>query len=143
MKRALLLGIVLVLVSCSSGLGGSEGSADAAITYAPDPLQVGPVTWTVTVTNDSTDDLKLTFTSGKQADVTLTKDGETVYQWSRGQMFTQAITELTIDAGKNEAFVLDEPGLDVDPGDYTLTAWVTAKGGKDLMVTRQVTVQGH
>lgn len=144
MKRAaLLLGLVLVVASCSNGLGGSEGAADAAITFTPDPLAVGPVTWTLTVTNDSTDDLHLTFTSGKRADVTLTKGGETTYQWSRGQLFTQAISELTIEAGKNHAFTLDEPGLDVDPGDYTLTAWVTAKGAEDLKVTRQVTVRGR
>jgi hypothetical protein len=143
-RGGLLVLAVVVLASCGGGgLGGGGGSADAAVTFSPDPLAVGPVRWTVTITNDSSDDLKLTFPSGQRADVTLTKGTGTAYRWSRGQMFTQSVGHLTVGAGRNEAFALDEPGLDVDPGDYTLTAWVTATGAKDLKVTRQVTVRGR
>ncbi|MCU1374554.1 MAG: Intracellular proteinase inhibitor [Actinomycetia bacterium] len=123
--------------------GASDASADAQVTFSPDPLQVGPVTWKVTVTNDTGNGLKLSFTTGQRADVTLTRGGEAVYQWSRGMMFTQSMQDVTVPAGGNTGFTLDEPGLDVDPGEYTLTARVTASNRKDLKVTRQVTVHGR
>jgi hypothetical protein len=144
-RLALLLVPVLVLVGCGSGgLGGDEGgSVDLSLTYAPDPLAVGPVTWTLTIENLTSKGLTLTFPTGQRGDVTLTKDGQTAYQWSRGQMFTQEVGEVTIGAGLNKAFTLDEPGLDVDPGEYTVTATLASPDHKELQVTRQVTVNGH
>ena len=146
MKRlAVLLVPLLLLVGCGGGgLGGDEGgSADLSVTFTPDPLAVGPVTWTLTIENLTSSSLKLTFPTGKRGDVTLTKDGETAYQWSRGQLFTQELSEVTVEAGLNKAFTLDEPGLDVDPGEYTLTATLASPDHKELTVTRQVTVNGH
>ncbi|MCU1486209.1 MAG: hypothetical protein JWN67_2955 [Actinomycetia bacterium] len=145
MRRLALLVAVLALASCGgSTMGGASGaSADAQVTFSPDPLQVGPVTWTVTVTNDTSDDLKLTFGTGQRADVTLSRGGQAAYQWSRGMLFTQMVEDVTVPAGGNKAFTLDEPGLDVDPGEYTLTARVTASNRTYLKVTRQVTVRGH
>ena len=148
MKRvAVLLLAVLVLASCGGsggGLGGDEGgSADLSLTFTPDPLVVGPVTWTLTIENLTGSSLKLTFPTGQRGDVTLTKDGETAYQWSRGQLFTQVVSEVEIKAGLNKAFTLDEPGLDVDPGEYTLTATLASPDHRELKVTRQVTVNGH
>jgi hypothetical protein len=145
MRRLVLLAAVVLLVSCggSSTDGASAASPDVRVTFTPHPLEVGPVTWTVTVTNDTADDVQLTFPTGKRADVTLTRDGEAVYQWSRAMVFTQMVEHLTVPAGGNKAFVLDEPGLDVDPGEYTLAATVATSNRNDLKVTRQVTVQGH
>ncbi|MCU1379532.1 MAG: Intracellular proteinase inhibitor [Acidimicrobiales bacterium] len=149
MRRLVLLAAVVLLVSCAgSSTDGASGagagaSADVRVRFTPDPLEVGPVTWTVTITNDTTDDLQLTFPSGKRADITLTRDGEAVYQWSRAMAFTQMVEHLTVPAGGNKAFVLDEPGLDVDPGEYTLTATVATSNRDDLKVSQQVTVQGH
>jgi hypothetical protein len=145
-RLALLLVPVLLVVGCGGGgggFGGDGGSADLSVTFTPDPLAVGPVTWTLTVENLSDAAVKLTFPTGQRGDVTLTKDGEAAYQWSRGQMFTQVVGEVTIDAGLNKAFTLDEPGLDVDPGEYTLTATLASPDHKELKVTRQVTVNGR
>ena len=137
MKRLLLL-LPLVLLGCSSATGA--GSADARITYTPDPLKPGPVTWTITVTNDSDRDLKLTFPSGQRADVTLRREGAVVYQWSRGQLFTQVVGHETIPSGGNTAYTLAGE-LDVAPGAYDLTATVTCTGTEPLTVTRTVTVE--
>ena len=139
-RLGILLLPLLVLVGCGSGgLGGDEGgSADLSLTYSPDPLAVGPVTWTLTIENLTSKAVTIEFPTGQRGDVTLVKGGETVYQWSRGQMFTQEVGHVTIDAGLNKAFTLDEPGLDVDPGEYTATATVGT-----FKVTRQVVVNGH
>jgi hypothetical protein len=145
-RLALLLVPVLLVVGCGSGgggFGGDGGSADLSVTFTPDPLTVGPVTWTLPIENLSDSAVKLTFPTGQRGDVTLTKDGETAYQWSRGQLFTQVVGEVTVDAGLNKAFTLDEPGLDVDPGEYTLTATLASPDHEELKVTRQVTVNGR
>jgi hypothetical protein len=135
-KRLLLL-LPLVLLGCSSTSGGS---ADARVTYAPDPLRPGPVTWTVTITNDSDDDLELTFPSGQRAEVTLRREGGVVYQWSRGKLFTQVVGHETVKSGGNTAYTL-EGELDVEPGEYELTAMVTTTNAKAWTVTRTVTVE--
>jgi hypothetical protein len=144
-RLGLLLATLLLLASCggSNADGSSAAAADVRVTFTPDPLVVGPVTWTVTLTNDTGNDVQLTFPNGKRADVTLVRAGEAVYQWSRGMVFTQMVEHVTVPAGGNKAFTLEEAGLDVDPGEYTLTATVAASNVKDLKVTRQVTVQGH
>jgi hypothetical protein len=109
-------------------------------TFAPDPLRVGPVRWTVTVINQTGHDLPLTFPTGKRADVSLERGGEAVYQWGRGMMFTQLVSHITVPAGGRRSFTLDEPGLDVDPGDYTLTVVLDATGHPELRWTTRVTV---
>jgi hypothetical protein len=55
-------------------------------------------------------------------------------------MFTQMVGHLRIPARGNHAFTLDEPGLDVDPGAYTLTAVVVASNRHDLRDQREVTI---
>jgi hypothetical protein len=144
-RLAVLLVPVLLLAGCGGGgLGGDEGgSADLSLTYTPDPLAVGPVTWTLTIENLTSKSLQLTFPTGQRGDVTLTKDGQTAYQWSRGQVFTQEVGEVTVGAGLNKAFTLDEPGLDVDPGEYTVTATLASPDHQELKVSRQVTVEGR
>jgi hypothetical protein len=131
--------IALLLAACGSGTGGGGGEPDARVTF-DEPLRVGPVTWKITVTNDTTHALDLTFPTGQRAEVTLSQHGRTIYQWSRGQMFTQMVGHVRIPAGGNHVFNLDEPGLDVDPGVYTLTAVVVASNRHDLRDEREVTV---
>jgi len=142
-RRVLLAALLLVAVACGSGGGGGGGKADAAVTFTPDPLRTGaPVTFTVTITNDTTKALDLTFPTGQRADITLSRDGTVVYQWSKGTMFTQNIGHEHVDAGGNKAFTLDAKTFDVPPGTYSLHAVVTSSDHMDLGVTRDVTVQG-
>jgi hypothetical protein len=146
MKRAALLALALsvALVACGgSSTSGGAGSTSVQVAYAPTPLRVGPVTWTVTVTNRTGHGLALTFPSGKRADVSLEKGGKAVYQWGRGMLFTQLVTHLTIAAGGRRAFTLDEPGLEVDPGDYTLVVVLAVAGHPELRSRTPVTVRGR
>jgi intracellular proteinase inhibitor BsuPI len=143
MRRvAFVAALVVVLAACGSGSSGS-GSADAQVTFTPDPLRTGSVTFTVTVTNDTTKALELDFPNGQRADVTLSKDGAVVYQWSRGIMFTQSVGTDVVPAGGNKAFTLEAPAFDVPAGTYSLHAVVTASNHTDLGVTRQVTVRSN
>jgi len=147
MKRiALLAGIVLLVMGCASGSGGggakAGGGVDVQVTFAPDPLRAGAaVTFTVTVTNGTSTPLALTFPTGQRADVTLSKGGTVVYQWSRGLMFTQMVGHVEVPAGGQESFALESRGFDVPAGTYRLHAVVTASNHMDLGVTREVTVR--
>ena len=138
-RAAVILSIVMLATACASSTGGGGREVDTRVTFK-EPLRVGPVTWKITVTNDTTHALKLTFPTGQRADVTLSQNGETIYQWSRGQLFTQMVGHLTIPAGGEHVFTLDEPGIDVDPGMYSLTAVVVASNRHDLRDQREVTV---
>jgi hypothetical protein len=143
MRRVLLASLLVVAVACGSGGGGGGGGkADAQVTFTPDPLRTGaPVTFTVTVTNDTTKALDLTFSTGQRADVTLSQNGTVVYQWSRGTMFTQMVGHEHVDAGGNHAFTLEARTFDVPAGTYSLHAVVTSSDHMDLGVTRDVTVR--
>ena len=146
MRRLAVGFVVLLTVAACGGSGMSSGGStapDVRVTFSPEPLRVGPVKWTVAVTNDTTHDLLLTFPSGKRVDVTLSKGGDVAYQWSRGILFTQEVGHVTVAAGDNKAFVLDEAGLEIDPGTYTLTATVDAAGHPELRTSTQVTVKGR
>jgi hypothetical protein len=143
-RRALAVaGLALLLTACGSEatMDGESGSADAQVTFTPDPLVPGAVTFTVTVTNDASSRLELEFTSGQRADVQLLDDdGESAYTWSATRMFSQALETVRISSGGNEAFVLDADDFDVAPGTYTLRATVTASN-HDLTASREVTVR--
>jgi hypothetical protein len=144
MRRLVLaLAATLVLGACSS-----DGSSAPPPTTLPDinadltcpppgqfagpdsfttvlahgPLQAGqPVTWTITVTNVSTEDLVLAY-AGQRADVTLSSGGQVAYRWSDGKSFSQVFVCDTVPAGGS----IDVPLADDNPlppaGEYELTA---------------------
>jgi hypothetical protein len=139
MRRTALFLVAALVAAC----GGSSSERDGLATRVAfeEPLRVGEVTWKVVVTNDTSEDVRLTFPTGQRADVSLRRGDEVVYEWSRGVMFTQSVGHVRIPAGGRRTFTLDEPGLDVDAGSYTLTAIVTASNRRDLRDTREVTVK--
>jgi hypothetical protein len=148
-RRVALIALLALVASCGSDSGDddartsqtSTSGVDVSVATAPDPLVLGPVTFTVTVTNDTGTPLELTFTSGQRAEVSLVgADGETAYTWSAARMFSQEISELSIPAGEREDFVLEEEALEVEPGEYTLRATVVT-ADRDLTASRAVTVR--
>jgi hypothetical protein len=147
-RRALAVaGLALLLTACGSEatMDGESGSADAQVTFTPDPLVPGAVAFTVTVTNDTSDSLDLTFPNGQRADVSLRRGNEFFYTWSEGRFFTQEIGHVRIPAGGKRAFTLVAPDFAVPPGTYTLQATVSATGynfgDPELGAIREVTVR--
>jgi len=141
-KRALLLAVLLVMAACGSDDEpdtAPEGDVRVQLAF-DEPLRAGPVVWRVTVVNDGSDELRMTFPSSQRADVTLTRDGELAYQWSADMLFTQVIGHESLRPGTEKTFVLDESDLDVPPGEYELRAVITSSDHMDLAVSRHVTV---
>ncbi|MFB6103644.1 MAG: BsuPI-related putative proteinase inhibitor [Halobacteriaceae archaeon] len=95
------------------------------------------VTFTVTVTNTGATPRTLTFPTGQLADVAVTDDDTTVWRWSEGRMFTQAIREETIDPGDSLAMTAtwERPAA----GTYTVEATIEA-ANTDLGTETTVTV---
>lgn len=103
------------------------------VTAAPDPPVAGEsVVWSFGVTNTSEEPMTLTFSSGQRADVVLADGGEEVYRWSEGQVFTQAIEDVTIEAGETVTFDL-ESTLEIGPGTYELIATLTSDPAPSAM----------
>jgi hypothetical protein len=97
------------------------------------------VSFTLTVTNPTTEHVELTFRNGQTADVVVRADGvgdeagvgagdgelhDVVWRWSDGRMFTQAIRTETLAPGEQarEEMTWEDPA----PGSYTAVATLEA-----------------
>jgi hypothetical protein len=99
-----------------------------------------PVIWPFDLTNNADGDVTLTFTSGQRMDLTLSNDSGEVYFWSGDMFFTQMVEEVLLPAGGTFPYVLTAEPIDVPPGVYTATAWVTALETADVIIEWQVTI---
>lgn len=150
MKRLLLLlagGLTLILGGCGDDGGTADARPDSEaetpvggglameLTSEPEaPKTAVPVTWILTVRNEGVEEVTLTFNSGQPGDVTLTKAGQTVYQWSKDRMFSQNVSHDTIKPNEEKAYRLDdsEP-LIVPPGEYEATATLESSPAPDAL----------
>jgi hypothetical protein len=142
-KRLLVLLLLAVPLACGDddgddddGRGDVPGATSVAVDVA-EPLRPGPVTWEVTLS--AAEALELSFPDAQRAEVSLSRGGEVVYQWSRSQMFSQELGEESLGAGDQLTFELEDV-LEVDPGEYELEASITATD-TDLTERRTVTVE--
>jgi len=96
----------------------------------------GTVAFTFSVTNTGDAPVDLQFRSGQVADVAVFDDGEEVWRWSDGRMFTQALQSKTLDPGESmrQQFSWEEP----QPGTYTATG--TLATDRDVEATTTLTV---
>ena len=101
-----------------------------------------PVKITLTVKNTQKSDVALRFSSGQQYDIEIrrgkTKNGEKVWQWSEGRMFTMALISTKLAPGKSQTYLVTY-GVEVSPetgkavpkltpGTYTIVATITTMG---------------
>ena len=108
--------------------------------FFPRQLRSGEeIRWAVDITNILDEPIELTFTSGQVAEVTLS-DGDTeVYRWADGKLFTQEINEVEFEAGRTSGATLADLFV-LDPGTYTLRAWVVATGAENAVIEAPVEV---
>ena len=102
-----------------------------------DPTVDDDVEFVFHVVNTGTDPIELTFRSGLTADLTVyDADGETVWQWSEGRMFTQAVERATLDPGEafEQQFRWNEP----PDGTYTAVATLEAETTVEAQTTVSV-----
>jgi len=130
-----LSGVVLTdPVHSSESEGMTLRTADLGIVVGE------PVTWPLDLTNNTNQDITLTFTSGQRMDLTLSDGSGEVYRWSGDMFFTQMIEEVFLPADGTFPYVLTAEPIDIPPGVYTATAWVTALETTDVILEWQVTI---
>jgi hypothetical protein len=106
-------------------------STGVRVRFSPvfEPLVAGGnVWWAFDVKNLQAMPLDLVFASGQRGEVVLAQNGVEKYRWSAGKAFTEAIETVTLEPSKSFSVVLND-SLSVAPGDYELTATVTASVG--------------
>ena len=106
-----------------------EARLDKAI-YSPGEL----VGFALAVTNRGTEQVTFQFPTGQMFDFVVTREAQQVWQWSRGRVFTQALTTLSLSPGETKTFAdhwdqRDARGQEVPPGVYEMAAIFPAAGG--------------
>ncbi len=104
--------------------------------YKPDE----PIKMTLVVKNNSSAAVSLPFSSGQKYDIEIRhgkgRNGAKAWQWSRGKVFAQMMSDLSLGSGKTitftAAFNPNEKSvykpLPLDPGDYTILVTLTTSG---------------
>ncbi|WP_146202439.1 BsuPI-related putative proteinase inhibitor [Gracilibacillus dipsosauri] len=77
------------------------------------------IIFTMELQNKNEEDLSLTFSSGQQFEILLTKDGENIYRYSEEKMFTQALIDKEIRSGEKLFWKeIWQPKRELEPGKY-------------------------
>jgi hypothetical protein len=101
-----------------------------------------PIKMTLTAKNTQKSDVVLRFSSGQQYDIEIrrgkNKNGEKVWQWAEGRMFTLALVNTTLQSGKTQTYnvtygiemspTTGKPVPKLTPGTYTIVATLTTMG---------------
>lgn len=106
-------------------------AAGATARFSPvaEPMVSGDtVWWAFDLRNQGSTPMELQFSSGQRTEIVLAQDGVEKYRWSEGKAFTQAIENVIIQPGETWPVVVND-SLAVPPGDYDLTATITAGVG--------------
>jgi len=108
----------------------SEAELSMDLELAETDYRAGdPITLTarLTVRNWAADPSALTFPTSQSYDLEIRDDqGKVVYVWSRGQVFSQIMTELQIQYEKD--YAINATVGKLAPGKYIAQAWLTADG---------------
>jgi hypothetical protein len=144
---AALFGLIWGVASAqkSEPQGDDNRSFPVQVTVKTDKriyLSDDPIKMTITAKNTQKSLVSLQFASGQQYDVEIrrgkNKNGEKVWQWSEGRMFTMAIINTRLAPGKTQTYnvtygseVSPATGKAVPkltPGTYTIFATLTTMG---------------
>ncbi|MGG0716576.1 BsuPI-related putative proteinase inhibitor [Robertmurraya massiliosenegalensis] len=135
-KKAVLL-TALIFVALT-GCGTTESSKDentnggsVAKEMEVSIEQNGDLLYQLTIQNNKEKEETLTFPSSQDYDYSIkNQEGTIVYTYSADKMFAAAVEEEVLAVGEKLEFDLDlsEVLSFVEPGDYTLEAWITATG---------------
>jgi len=99
-----------------------------------------PIHITLTVKNPSRSAVRLPFSSGQKYDIEIRRgkglNGERVWQWAKGRVFTEMLTQATVAPGKSltfqETFAPNDKTAEgvapLAPGTYTVVGILTTSG---------------
>ncbi|WP_394236350.1 BsuPI-related putative proteinase inhibitor [Niallia oryzisoli] len=146
MKKVwVLLILVFLLVGCgkaNSNDTNNDGSGIVAGEIRALLEETSPLVFQYEVNNQTEKEGKLEFSSSQRFDYSVeTNKGEQIYLFSSVTMFLAVLGEEIIRPGEALRYEIDLHDLDLKPGNYLLTAWLTPKDGKAYSITKQFTVK--
>jgi hypothetical protein len=105
-----------------------------------------PVRIELVIRNTGTEPVMYQFSSGQKYDFWAEKDGVEVWRWSKGKMFTQALTSTTVAPGREISFAetwdqLDNDGNAVAVGECVVMAQLTTMGDRPAPVSMTIRIE--
>lgn len=131
MKKLWIIGIAFMLAAC--GLGNSQDGSDEPLMFTVDARENSEyVEFVLMIQNQSTQEIEWVFPSSQKYEIVVTNtEGDEVYRYSKGRMFTQVVQYETI--APSDYIVYTErwnymfDGKRVPKGEYTVTATLKGK----------------
>ncbi|MDZ5471221.1 BsuPI-related putative proteinase inhibitor [Bacillus sp. 31A1R] len=104
--------------------------------------QIEPLKYQYEVKNQSEEELTLEFTSSQRYDFLVKNDkGEDVFLFSSAVAFLQALGEEKLGPDQSLQYEIDLSRLNLEPGEYELTLWMTPKEGKKYAISEKIKVE--
>jgi hypothetical protein len=132
------------LVSAKVGNLTIDAAPNAEFTVSAGPAGSNGVPATFRLQVNSSSPLILSFSSGQEFEFTLNdRDGNTLWTWSADRTFIQFLHQRTVLdewSGTVEIPWPVAPDGGLQPGDYTIRAFITATGGTSFSATLPVTI---
>lgn len=126
-----ILILAILLAACGTGETSGNTSGDEAIdemTAQVEQLENG--TYRYIVLNKTESAETFNFTSGQRFDFSLSNEaGEEVFLLSSVSAYIQALGTETVEPGQELSYDFEVPPLELEPGTYTLEAWLTPEEG--------------
>lgn len=104
--------------------------------------QVDEDTYRYSLVNATGEPKTFEFTSSQRYDFSLANEsGEEVFLFSAVSTYLQVLGEETLDQGDQLSYEFAVPPLDLEPGTYELTAWLTPRQGEAYKATTEHVVE--
>ncbi len=142
--KNLLMSSMIAVILCGVALLPASADLVQTVKACEEWYPLGEqVTFVYALKNTGTETSVYNFSSGKQFDVWVTFGGKEVYRVSRGMMYIQSFTNLTIGSGQTKEFRAtwnqkDFQGNAVGKGWYTVHAQLESLGGKPYEVSSRI-----
>ncbi|MFC4354719.1 BsuPI-related putative proteinase inhibitor [Chryseomicrobium palamuruense] len=136
----ILAALVMLLAACGSMSNQTTGAGEEMPGELSQQIKEQDGEYFLVITNDTNEDVTLTFTSGQLFEYQLIDDTkEPLFTYSMNKMFTQALTEQVVAAGKTWELPLDITTelstMQVPAGTYQLDVWSLAEQFEGEKVT--------
>ncbi|MFV8828449.1 BsuPI-related putative proteinase inhibitor [Alkalihalobacterium sp. APHAB7] len=146
MKKLVAGLLVMGIMLTGCGLGSEKANQDSSH-GASEVIEGGmatrlveetPLTFNYEVMNQSEKAVTMEFSSSQRFDYTvMTEEGEELFLFSSVSMFLQALGEEELTEGEKLEYMIDLNELELDPGKYFLSVWMTPMDGASYKVTKE------
>ncbi|RHW35743.1 intracellular proteinase inhibitor (BsuPI) [Neobacillus notoginsengisoli] len=104
--------------------------------------EISPLVFQYELNNQTEEAVNLEFSSSQRVDYSvMDKDGNEVFLFSSAALFAQVMGKETILQGDTFNYEINLHELNLQKGDYTLTAWMTPRNGQQYKASEKFTVE--